>query len=478
MPDRPKVLIVNDDSPFMDRLLSQAEHGPIQLEWVLSLEEAAGKLSSGSYTVVVFKNPLQNEKILDRIPRYVEMADSSGIIVCSAEGSAKEAERLIMAGVYEYLPYPISMPDLVSAVTQVLESLLRREEANADNAIHETDWSRSFIGNSPQIRECLEMAVRAAQTEVSVLVTGETGTGKELLTELIHRESNRNKGNFIVVDCAALPEHLVESTLYGHEKGAFTSAERDRRGLVQEASGGTLFLDEIGELPLELQKRFLRVLDTRKFRKVGGQQELTSDFRLLAATHRDLDEMVARGEFRADLLHRIRTLRINLPPLRNRPEDIEPLALCHLEAFCEDMGQPVKKMSPRFLAALGEYAWPGNVRELFNSIERAVAAAGDLPVLQRFHLPVTIRAESARKVASRSGPARVSRDTGIAEENENLFPALSEYRQEAVAEAEVEYLRQLISRCRGDVEKAVRLSGLSRSRLYALLKEYGLSLKM
>lgn len=477
MPDRPKVLIVNDDSSFMGRLVSQAEHGPIQLEWVLSLEEAARKLNSGSYPVVVFKNPLQDEKILDRIPRYMERAVSSGFIVCSAEGTAEEAERLIMAGVYEYLPYPISMPDLVSAVTQLLESL-RRIKTNAGNGLCETDYFRSFIGNSPQIRECIEMAVRAAQTAVSVLVTGETGTGKELLSEMIHRESKRHSGNFIVVDCAALPEHLVESTLYGHEKGAFTSAERERKGLVQEASGGTLFLDEVGELPLELQKRFLRVLDTKRFRKVGGQQELTSDFRLIAATNRDLDEMVARGVFRADLLHRIRTLQINLPPLRDRSEDIEPLALCHLEEFCQDLEQPVKKMSPRFRSALREYAWPGNVRELFNSIERAVAAAGDMAVLQRFHLPVAIRAESARNVASRSGPALLSRDVGIASKDDSFFPTLAAFRQEAIAEAEVEYLRQLISRCRGDVEKSVKISGLSRSRLYALLKNYGLSLKM
>jgi two-component system NtrC family response regulator len=322
------------------------------------------------------------------------------------------------------------------------------------------------------------MAVKAAQTNVNVLLTGETGTGKEILSEMIHQWSSRHGRNFIVVDCAALPEHLVESTLYGHEKGAFTGAERDRRGLVQEAGGGTLFLDEIGELPLELQKRFLRVLDTRKFRKVGGQQELTSDFRLIAATNRDLDEMVARSEFRADLLHRIRTLQINLPPLRDRPEDIEPLAQGHLKEFCEDMGQPVKKMSPRFLSALREYAWPGNVRELFNSIERAVADAGNLAMLQRFHLPVTIRAESARKVASRSGPARTPEYFGKAEENDSFFPTLADYRRDIIVEAEAEYLRQLISRSQGDVEKAVSLSGLSRSRLYALLKNHGLSLKM
>ena len=477
MPDRPKVLIVNDDSSFMAQLVEQAKHGPIQLEWVLNLEEASNKLHVGAYPVVVFKNPLQGENILDRIPRYIENTAASGFIVCSEEGTGEEAERLIMAGVYEYLPYPLSMPDLVSAITQLLENL-RRLEKDAANIISETDWFRSFIGKSSRIRECLEMAAKAAKTDVSVLVIGETGTGKELLSEMIHQWSSRRGRNFIVVDCAALPEHLVESTLYGHEKGAFTGAERDRRGLVQEASEGTLFLDEIGELPLELQKRFLRVLDSKKFRKVGGQKELTSDFRLIAATHRDLDEMVARSEFRADLLHRIRTLQINLPPLRDRPEDIEPLALDHLEEFCKDMGQPVKKMSPRFLSALREYAWPGNVRELFNSIERAVAAAGDLAMLQRFHLPVTIRAESARNIASRSGPARIPEDIGNAGENDSVFPTLADYRQEVIVEAEVKYLRQLISRSQGDVEKAVSLSGLSRSRLYALLKTHGLSLKM
>jgi two-component system NtrC family response regulator len=460
----------------MEDLLSQAESSPLSLDWALTLEERGKKISSGFYDLIVIKNPLQEKPVLQSIAGLMKKAPSSGFIVCSEAGSSKEAGQLIVDGVHEYLTYPLSISDLVSAVTQILENL-RRSHGETSGKVAEANWSEVFIGDSPQIKHCLEVAIKAAAMDVSVLITGETGTGKELLSEMIHLQSARSAGKFIIVDCAALPEHLVESTLYGHERGAFTSAERSRKGLVQEAHRGTLFLDEVGELPLDQQRRFLRVLDTGTFRKVGGDAELYSDFRLIAATHRDLDKMVTHEKFREDLLHRIRTMEIRMPALRDRPDDIEALAQRHLEEFCRETEQPVKKMSSGFLSHLMNYEWPGNIRELFNTLERSVAAAGEEHLLQKIHLPVSVRASAARRVAdsmnSGLGRGKETSDSGHA----SSFPTLADFRQKAIHQAEKEYLQNLIDHSRGSIETAVTLSGLSRSRLYALLKEHGLTLK-
>jgi two-component system NtrC family response regulator len=472
-----RVLIVNDDESFIRELLEQDRSlENIRFDWADNPEKAKEKLQAQPYQVVVVKNPLSDRSVFPLMPGLMGVDPSTGFIICSSEGSSDEAEQMILEGVFEYLPYPISVPDLLSAVEQVLENLKNRL-SDLDEKDSNQIWSDAFIGESLELANCLEMASRAAATDVNILITGETGTGKELLAELIHKRSSSGAKNFIVVDCAALPEHLVESTLYGHEKGAFTSAERSRKGLIQEANGGTLFLDEIGELSLEIQKRFLRVLDTKTYRRVGGDQELYSDFRLIAATHRDLDEMISKGKFREDLLYRLDTFHIHLPALRDRPEDIPLLAHHHLEQYCRDLGQPVKRLSNRFLSTLKDYSWPGNIRELFSAVERSVTAAVQEDTLHRFHLPVAIRIDSARKIAERTDTRKKRKNTGKRLESQQDFPTLTEVREVTIADAESDYLLKLVTMADGDVDLAVRISGLSRSRLYALLKKYGLSLK-
>jgi two-component system, NtrC family, response regulator len=330
-----------------------------------------------------------------------------------------------------------------------------------------------LIGESPLLKSCLEVAAQAAASEANVLISGETGTGKELFAGAIHEAGPRARRNFVVVDCASLPENLVESTLFGHEKGAFTGADRAREGLIKHADGGTLFLDEVGEMPLGVQKSFLRVLQERRFRRLGGQTELESDFRIIAATNRNLEAMVGQGGFRQDLFFRLRAFHIQLPSLRERPEDLEALTRHHLDGLRELYGLAPKEFSSDFFDTLSRYHWPGNVRELFNSLERALVGARHEPVIFPKHLPTDIRVHIT-KAAIGNGLSGENRAAAKAQEPSG-FPKLRERREAAIREAEQQYLQDLTSFVGGDIQKGCDLSGLSRSRLYYLLKKYQIS---
>jgi two-component system NtrC family response regulator len=274
----------------------------------------------------------------------------------------------------------------------------------------------------------------------------------------------------VVVDCAALPETLIESLLFGHEKGAFTGADHAKEGLIRDANGGTLFLDEVGELPLPLQKSFLRVLQEHRFRPVGSSREIDSDFRLVAATNRDLEAMVEQGQFRGDLLFRLRSFVIELPPLRERPEDIRWLARYHLDRLCDRYGLSAKGFAPEFLKTLSAYSWPGNVREFINALDQTVAAARFEPILFPKHLPTQIRIQVAQALVKHYVPPASPAGSKPAP----TLPTLHDFRDNIYAQAEKQYLRDLMSLSGNDFNEACRLSGLSASRLYALLKNHEL----
>jgi two-component system NtrC family response regulator len=306
-----------------------------------------------------------------------------------------------------------------------------------------------------------------ASSNANVLITGETGTGKELFAVGIHKNSPRANKNFVVVDCAALPDNLVESILFGHEKGAYTGADRARDGLILQADGGTLFLDEVGELPLPVQKSFLRTLQERKFRPVGGKEEIESDFRLIAASNRNLDDMVRQDKFREDLLFRLRSFSIELPPLRERPEDIKDLTTYYLELLSKRYEIEPKDFSPEFFDVLTSYPWPGNVRELINALERALVNGRYERILFPKHLPTHIRAQIARSSVGEKETAEIKITP-----SSKIFPKIQSLRERALANVEAQYLRDLISFTQGNIKEACQISGLSRSRLYLLLKKY------
>jgi two-component system NtrC family response regulator len=324
------------------------------------------------------------------------------------------------------------------------------------------------------MRACFDLLAQAAGSDVNVLLAGETGTGKELFARAIHKNSGRLEQNFVVVDCTALPETLVESLLFGHKRGAFTGADKNREGLVLQAHGGTLFLDEVGELPFSVQKVFLRVLQERRFRPVGSEQEVRSDFRLVAATNRNIDQWVQAGRFRSDLLYRLRALTISLPALREHPDDIGQMAIYHVAKLCERHQLQHKGFSPEFIETLTIYPWPGNVRELIKTLEVAVTAAGPGQILFPKHLPEYVRIFATQSVIKLDRPPK-SRTEKI---NAASMPltSLKEFRKNAAALAEREYLQELVSLTRGDTKAACQISDLSRSRFYELIKKYSISI--
>ncbi|MFH0727390.1 MAG: sigma 54-interacting transcriptional regulator [Pseudomonadota bacterium] len=290
-----------------------------------------------------------------------------------------------------------------------------------------------------------------------------------MFARAIHANSNRGSRSFVTVDCGALPETLVESTLFGHERGAFTGADKKQDGLILQADGGTLFCDEIGDLPLTIQKALLRALQERRIRPLGGKQEIPVDFRLLSATNLNLDSMVREKRFRADLLFRIRAIEIKLPPLRDRGPDMQEIAIRTVQRLGRRYGIGLKGISPEFLESLGAHDWPGNVSELINVMEYALAAAKSDPTLFPKHLPPEFRtAQLDFGSVSVKEPAMPMEDMPRIGE---VFPPWSVFQETA----EKDYLQQLMMRAGGSREKACRLSGISQSRLYGLLKKHNLS---
>ncbi len=380
----------------------------------------------------------------------------------TGSGAPDGAKKAIQLGAWSYLEKPYILRDLLLPLTRALQY---REEKKKINVIPVALKRDGIIGNSPSMSSCLDDLAKAAICDANLLITGETGTGKEVFARAVHRNSGRNQQAFVVVDGASLSETLIESTLFGHVKGAFTGAERSVNGLIKMADGGTLFLDEIGELPERIQKSLLRVLQERRFRPVGATREESSDFRVIAATNRDMDQFVDQGIFRADLLYRLRSLALHLPPLRERKEDIRPLSRYFLARICDRSRVATKGMADELFDYLAAYDWPGNVRELQQTMEQVFANAGYHPTLFPNHLPARIRVFKTLagiKSDSISEPSPTSIAPPTAFVSWKSFKRVNE----------AEYLGQLVAIANGNVKEMCRISGLSRARLYQLLRTY------
>jgi two-component system NtrC family response regulator len=461
-----EVLVIDDDprvSSAIANLVERMGHGTTSC---MTLQEGLDTARSHPFDVVFLDVKMPDGNGLDVLPLIRETPSSPEVIIITGFGDPDAAETAVRSGAWDYIQKPSSMQAMTLPLVRALEYREAKKAAPARMSVRR----EGIVGSSPQITACLELVAQAASSDASVLITGETGTGKELFAWAIHKNSRRTDGNFVVVDCAALPETLVESTLFGYEKGAYTGADRSQIGLMTQANGGTLFLDEVGELPLTAQNSFLRALEERRYRPVGGRQEISSNFRIIAATNRDLQALVQQGRFRQDLLFRLRALTLDVPPLREHVQDIKELTTYYVTHRCEDYGIDDKGFSPDFFHTLAQYHWPGNVRELIHALEQALAAAPHEPVLYPKHLPTGIRARLARDSVERTegtGPQ--------AGAPSRRLPPLQRIREVAVSDAERDYLRELLSLTEGDVPEACLISGLSRSRLYALLKKYGLS---
>ena len=478
------ILIIDDDQEICETLSSLGTRLSHHCRSAHSL--SAGRIAAGQehFDILFLDVRLPDGNGLDLLPELMEMADPPEVIILTGKGDPDGAELAIQGGAWDYILKPSS----VREITLTLGRALKYREEKKTRAEGDILNVSKVVGTSPRMKACFKLMAQAARSDSNLLITGETGTGKELFARTIHENSSRSSGKFVFVDCASLTESLVESTLFGYRKGAFTGAQDSRIGLIKLADHGTLFLDEVGEMPLSIQKAFLRVLQERTFRAVGDTVEQTSNFRLIAATNRNLDEMVENHQFRSDLLFRITTMRLPLPPLRQRPEDIRALAEFKTDQLCLQYGMSEKTIDDDFWKTLENYEWPGNVRELFNIIERAVMTAGSEKNLFAMHLPRQLRIQVAKEqIRQMTGSQVLSEnedsepDAEIRKIGQEIFqdifdrplPSLKAFK----GTSEKIYLGELIRQCGGDTARILSVSGLSRSHFYALLKKYGLTIQ-
>ena len=459
-----EIFVVDDDVMLQQMLVRHLRRSGHQASSASTLAEGIKQVIAGEYDVVFLDVQLPDGNGLEYIPKFMGASSSPEVIIITGKGDKNGAEKAIVSGAWAYIEKPNVIKELILHLTRALQY---REEKNKVAKVPVVLKRDSIIGNSPLLIKCLDWVARAAVSDASVLITGETGTGKEIFARAIHENSARAGKNFIIVDCAALPEHLIESTLFGHVKGAFTGAESNREGLIRLADGGTLFLDEVGELPVSMQKTFLRVLQERTYRPVGAAREEHSDFRVVAATNIDIDHSVDQGTFRNDLLYRLKAFSFSLPPLRKRKEDIKALTMYLLARMWDRSGLEHKGIVPDFIEHLSAYDWPGNVRELQQTLEQVVACTVETPTLFAYHLPEHFRIQQAQ-AAIQSPP---SNSCPVVPPIEPLVPAPW---QDYKSNYEQQYIYDLMRYAKGSVTMACQVSQLSRARLYQLREKYGL----
>ncbi len=422
--------------------------------FVLSTDAALAQLRSGQVDLLI-ADVEPDGKRLELLRAARELDSELPMIVVTAEPNLEFATASLRLGAGDYLAKPLDGEALAASASRLLGG--RRLEAEVELLRRQIEKPYRFddmIGGCQPMQKVFDTIEQVAHSDVDVLVVGETGTGKELVARSIHRRSSRAEGPFVPVDCAAIPESLLESEFFGHEKGSFTGAEGRRIGLLEFADRGTFFLDELGELPLLLQAKLLRTLQERKIRRVGSRQEFDVDLRIVAATARNLDEMIRQHQFRQDLYYRINVVRIDLPPLRERGDDIGLLAEHMVLRYGREMGRSLKGISPEAYQVLAQYRWPGNVRELQNVLRRGIALTKG-SMIELDDLP--------DEIVVAAGEGRCSGTVGYFER-----------RDEHLAQFESQYLAELLTRHQGDVRAAALEAKLPRGTFYRLMKKYGL----
>lgn len=457
------ILIIDDDQGVVFTLSNYFERMGHRVACGYSLEDGYEFVGEHEFDVIFLDVQLPDGNGLDFLKSLDRFPGSALVIIMTSFPDADGAETAIQFGAWDYLEKPITLKALKLQLMRALQYRDQKRHAREPKLANR----ERIVGTSRRIRACLETAAKAAVNSVNVLLTGETGTGKELFAKTIHENSDRKNGEFVVVDCGILTESLLESTLFGHEKGAFTGALHEGTGLIRIADKGTLFLDEVGELPLTAQRSFLRVLQERRFRPVGSKHEFPSDFRLISATNQHLEQMVASGTFRKDLYFRLNAIHLAIPPLRTHKSDIGALVAFYLARSCDRYGFSMKSCAPEFLGTLQAYDWPGNTRELINVIDSAVAAAQSEAMLFPVHLPKEIRISLARHSADQA-PEPAPAET-------QPPPARLPKLQEVIQTTETAYFKSLIAITGGDVSEMCAMSGLSRAAVYNRLRKYGLS---
>ncbi len=446
-----RLLIVDDDPGLRRSLTILLEQAGYEVAAEGSPARALEQAGRENFDLVLCDVRMPEMDGLEFLRRYRASGGRALVIMMSAYGGEDAAIAAMKEGAYDYLPKPFRSDEVLLTLRKAEEREQLRNQIASLSAELSRWTDREVVAQSAAMRRVMDLVSRVAPHPTTVLITGESGTGKEVIARAIHRMSPRRAARFVAVNCAAIPEHLLESELFGHVRGAFTGAAADRQGLFEEADGGTLLLDEVGDLPLALQAKLLRALQEGEIRRVGESRSRRVDVRVLAATARDLERDVAGGRFREDLYYRLNVVRIHLPPLRERPEDLEPLAAQFLERAEERYGRRLS-LPPESLAALTRRPWPGNIRELENVIERAAVLSPD----------GVLRIEPAAPEPSPAGA-----------ETEPVGAQVPSLRH-AVEQAERQAIRLALEAASGNRAQAAKLLGISSRNLFYKLKRLGL----
>jgi DNA-binding NtrC family response regulator len=451
-------ILIIDDDPGMCRFLRHAlERDDHKAAVVSNGEDGVRSALSDQYDVILLDVNLPDGDGLDFLHEIRKTLPRQLIVVITACGEVSHAVKALHAGAFDYLAKPFEYDDLQRILVRALDVLRLRGEIDLLQRDHLPH--RLVEPRSPQMRAVLQEAERiAASPSTTVLICGETGVGKEIVARLIHEHSPRSAGPFVAINCAAFGEHLLESEVFGHEKGAFTDAAFMKRGLIEVAQGGSMFLDEVSELDLKLQAKLLRVLEERTFRRVGGTKDLESDVRIISATNRRLEAMVEEGNFRQDLFFRLQVVPIDIPPLRSRREDIQPLVEGFLARYDVEFSKQIEGFTPEAMQALVTYDWPGNIREMKNLLERLVLLEKST-LLDVSNLPRHIMGSGTRTQQKRS--PQVVQDESF-----------REAKARAVADFEKTYLIQLLRELSGNVSQAARRADMDRASLQRLLRRH------
>jgi two-component system, NtrC family, nitrogen regulation response regulator GlnG len=467
----PRTVLIADDDSAIRTVLSQALN---RAGYVVRSTGTAGALwrwvSDGEGDVVITDVVLPDENAFDVLPRIKKMRPMLPVIVMSAQNTIMTAIRATELGAYDYLPKPFDLNALVQTVSRALDKTSKPQRSKPE----EQGEALPIIGRSAAMQDIYRLIARLTQTDLTVTIVGESGTGKELVARALHDFSKRKRGPFVAINMAAIPRDLIESELFGHEKGSFTGAAARMAGRFEQAEGGTLFLDEIGDMPLEAQTRLLRVLQQGEYTTVGGTTPIKTNVRIICATHRDLRQLITQGHFREDLFFRLNVVPLRLPPLRERVEDVPDLARHFLDQALKD-GLPRKELSAEAIRALQSYRWPGNVRELENLIKRLLAMEVEDTI------PASAVTRELADIPAVSNLTSMAQANSLSESVENHLTAYFTgfgnqlpppgLYERMLAEIEPPLLRAALTATHGNQLKAADLLGINRNTLRSKLKE-------
>lgn len=457
-----KVLIVDDEAELRknvaDVLQNELSTFQFDMTEAESGERALEIFKTQDFDLVLMDVRMPGLSGLEALAQMKEQDPTAFVLIMTAHANLSDAVVAIRDGAYDYLEKPVQVLKLKQLVEKALEAKDLVTKLALSNPIMDDDIDSEFVGNSQKMKEVFELIFKLSRVDTTVLVRGENGTGKELVARAIHFNSPRKAGPFIAINCGAIPENLMESELFGHEKGAFTGAIERKLGKFQLANNGTLFLDEIGELRPEMQVKLLRVLQERKFTPIGSQREVKTNARIVAATNRNLEKMIQDLDFREDLFYRLNVMPIFLAPLRERKDDIELLVNSFIKKFAKSMNSSIRNIHPEALSALKSHSWPGNIRELENAIERAFVVESS-PVIQKKSLPESLQQESydTQKISGTLS-AGASLD----------YEAFKE-------QTEKDFIIQALKTNKGKINQTVAQANIPKNTLLRKIKKYGLN---